>query len=320
MDVLTVIIGIVVILLIIIVIKNIKKNSKTVNVMPANSEQLISASSLGKNTTGTTNNCTYSIWIYVNDWSVNYGDEKIIYQRSTSSTSEPELLVALGDYETNLIVRSQILSSHEPGYHTSNSYVCGTTTGGANPNYSCAGLQSSDCENMCDGMTGCVGFESDSQIPDYCAFVTLNTPGTNPNYTPVAAPNSGLSYAEKILRTHKTCIVPNIEIQKWVNIILSSDTNGMDIYIDGELVQSCNLEGELNISNASNVYISPGGNGFNGWNSRFQFWPKYINPKQAMDIYKKGSGSSNLGALGALNYKLNVSVNSGSKVIASANI
>lgn len=319
MVVLTVITAIVVITFIIIVIRIIKRNSKLVNVMPANSEQLISASSLGKTTTGTTNNCTYSIWIYVNDWSVNYGDEKIIYQRSTSSTSEPELLVALGDYETNLIVRTQILSRHEPSYYTSNNYVCGAAAGGANPNYSCGNfVQYSDCENICDGMTGCVGFETDSQSPGYCAFVTLNTPDTIPSYTPIPAPTaSGLSYTEKISRTHKTCIVPNIEIQKWINIILSSDTNGMDIYIDGELVQSCNLEGEINISNASNVYISPGGNGFNGWNSRFQFWPNYINPRQAMDIYRKGSGSTNLGAL---NYKLNVSLNSGASVIASANI
>ena len=91
----------------------------------------------------------------------------------------------------------------------------------------------------------------------------------------------------------------------------------MDIYIDGQLIQSCDLEGEINISNASNVYISPGGNGFNGWNSRFQFWPKYINPRQAMDIYRRGSGSTNLGAL---NYKLKVSVENGTDVMASANI
>jgi hypothetical protein len=310
----TVITAIVVIILIIIVIRIIKRNSKLVNVMPANSEQVISASSLGKSTIGTTNNCTYSIWIYVNDWSVNYGDEKIIYQRSTTPTSEPELLVALGDYETNLIVRTQILSRHEPGYYMSNNYVCNTNP---NANFSCGVTGSFNCEETCNEMTNCVGYQYDSKISTTtCNFVTLNEPNTIPNYQPTAT-NTDAIYAEKILRTHKTCIVPNIEIQKWINIILSSDTNGMDIYIDGELVQSCNLEGEINISNASNVYISPGGNGFNGWNSRFQFWPKYINPRQAMDIYRKGSGSTNLGAL---DYKLNVSLNSGTKVIASANI
>lgn len=307
----TVISAIVIIIFIIIIIRIIKRNSKIIKVMPANGEQVISASSLGT-TTGTTNNCTYSIWIYVNDWSVNYGDEKIIFQRGLGAN--PDLLVGLGDYETTLIVKTQILGKSDPTYYTTNSFVCGTNE---TPNFSCNVLSSSNCKTTCNEMSGCVGYQYDTDIPNSCSFVTMGETGATPNYSITPTYDTNKFYSKQITKTHKTCIVPNIEIQKWINIILSADTNGMDIYIDGNLIQSCDLQGEININNATNVYLSPGGKGFNGWNSKFQFWPKYINPRQAMNIYRRGSGSTNLGAL---NYKLKVSLNNGNTEMATANI
>jgi hypothetical protein len=321
----TIISLIILIALILIVIIIIKKNSKLVNVKPANSQQTISASSLGT-TTGTTNNCTYSIWIFVNDWSVNYGDEKVIFQRSYDTTSPPGLSVELGNYETNLIVKTQVLSNkpESSSYFETNRFVCnGGGTGSAN--FSCDGSYNntpvtlSNAKSLCNQTNTCVGYQWDERWDNNANLVNVSQPGIIPNFIPVSYENSGETgfYMERIIRTHKTCVVPNFEIQKWTNIILSADTNSMDIYIDGVLIQSCDLEGEININNAYNVYLSPGGKGFNGWNSRFQYWPKYINPRQAMNIYRKGSGSHNLGVL---NYKLKVSLNDGNNEMVSANI
>ena len=65
----------------------------------------------------------------------------------------------------------------------------------------------------------------------------------------------------------------------------------MDIYIDGKLVKTCLLPGVANVSNNSDVYITPLG-GFEGWTSRFQYYPNSLNPQEAYNIYVKGYGGS----------------------------
>jgi hypothetical protein len=85
----------------------------------------------------------------------------------------------------------------------------------------------------------------------------------------------------------KTCSVSNIPIQKWVNLTVSVYGRSMDIYIDGKLVRTCLLPGVANVNNNANVYITPNG-GFEGWTSKFQYYPNSINPQDAWNIYTSG--------------------------------
>ena len=87
-----------------------------------------------------------------------------------------------------------------------------------------------------------------------------------------------------------TCSVTNIPIQKWVNLTLSVYGRSMDLYIDGKLVRTCLLPGVANVNNNSNVYVTPAG-GFDGWTSKFQYFPDSLNPQEAWNIYTKGYGS-----------------------------
>jgi hypothetical protein len=87
-----------------------------------------------------------------------------------------------------------------------------------------------------------------------------------------------------------TCSVANIPIQKWVNLVVSVYGRSMDIYIDGKLVRTCLLPGVASVNNNSNVYVTPAG-GFNGWTSKFQYFPNSINPQDAWNIYAKGYSS-----------------------------
>jgi hypothetical protein len=88
----------------------------------------------------------------------------------------------------------------------------------------------------------------------------------------------------------KTCIVTNVPIQKWVNLVVSVYGRSLDIYIDGKLVKTCLLPGVANINNNSNVYVTPNG-GFDGWTSKFQYYPNSLNPQEVWNIYTKGYGS-----------------------------
>ena len=65
--------------------------------------------------TGKNYNYTYGIWIYVDDWSYNFGREKIIFSKGTMSPQ-----VSLGGTDNNLLVKLHI----QDGNDTS-SFTCG---------------------------------------------------------------------------------------------------------------------------------------------------------------------------------------------------
>ena len=84
-----------------------------------------------------------------------------------------------------------------------------------------------------------------------------------------------------------TCSVANVPIQKWVNLVVSVYGRSMDVYIDGKLVRTCLLPGVASVNNNANVYVTPLG-GFEGWTSKFQYYPNSINPQEAWNIYTQG--------------------------------
>jgi hypothetical protein len=87
------------------------------------------------------------------------------------------------------------------------------------------------------------------------------------------------------------CSVSNVPVQKWVNLVISIYGRSLDVYIDGKLVRTCLLPGIANINNNSNVYVTPDG-GFNGWTSRFQYYPNSLNPQEVYNIYTRGYGGN----------------------------
>jgi hypothetical protein len=87
-----------------------------------------------------------------------------------------------------------------------------------------------------------------------------------------------------------TSSVSNVPIQKWVNLVVSVYGRSMDIYMDGKLVKTSLLPGVASINNSSNVYVTPAG-GFEGWTSKFKYYPNSLNPQQVWNIYSEGYSS-----------------------------
>lgn len=83
------------------------------------------------------------------------------------------------------------------------------------------------------------------------------------------------------------CVVKNIPIQKWVNLVISVYGRALDVYIDGKLVKTCLLRGTAHVNNSADVYLTPNG-GFDGWTAKFQYYPDSLNPQEVWDIYAKG--------------------------------
>ena len=118
--------------------------------------------------------------------------------------------------------------------------------------------------------------------------------------------------------------VSNIPIQKWCNIIISTNNRAIDTYIDGKLVNTHVLAGVLSTIGAAPVAVSPlqdNGElgGFSGQTSKFRYIARTISPREAYDIYREGPGGNWLSDL--LNqYKMKLSFLKGSEEINSFEI
>jgi len=102
------------------------------------------------------------------------------------------------------------------------------------------------------------------------------------------------------------CAIPNVPIQKWVNLLISVYGRTLDVYLDGKLVKTCVLPGIAKINANANIYVTPTG-GFSGWTSKFQYYSSSIDPQTAWNIYQKGYGASMLSNIFG-KYQVKVSV------------
>tara|TARA_Y100000389_G_C17463960_1_gene523962 strand:- start:36 stop:803 length:768 start_codon:yes stop_codon:yes gene_type:complete len=103
-----------------------------------------------------------------------------------------------------------------------------------------------------------------------------------------------------------TCKLENVPLQKWTNLIITTENRALDIYLDGKLVKTCVMPGVPKVANASNILLTPNG-GFSGYTNSFKYFSYSVNPKQAYDIYKSGL-RPNLGSLGIFDkYKFKMS-------------
>jgi len=92
--------------------------------------------------------------------------------------------------------------------------------------------------------------------------------------------------------------IENINLQKWVNIIFTVNNRTIDIYINGKLVKTKTFENLIDVPNFSknHLFITPYDKdsadlpGFGGYISKIRFYPYFVSPRQAWNIYYNGFG------------------------------
>jgi hypothetical protein len=146
---------------------------------------------------------------------------------------------------------------------------------------------------------------TDSSNARPCPAVQLAAIENNMTVTLACFPGTATVDGVAATSVNHTCTVGNIPIQRWVNLIVSVYGRSMDIYIDGKLVKTCLLPGVANINTAANIYVTPDG-GFDGWTSKFQYYPSPLNPQEAWNIYTAGYASPYANMFGS--YQVQVSV------------
>lgn len=106
--------------------------------------------------------------------------------------------------------------------------------------------------------------------------------------------------------TLEDIVIDNINIQKWVNILVTFNNRTLDVYINGKLVKSKPFDNVIINGNGytDDILITPSG-GFGGFVSKVQYFPYFITPAKAWSIYRSGFGDAFESALNK--YNLSVS-------------
>ena len=274
MDIKQVVILVFVLLLIIYIALNaFSKTSQLTKMADGKKTQTIKAADL-KNAMNSSN-FTYSMWFFVDDWNYLYGQEKTVLDRLNSPS------VVLGNKPNTLAVKMRYYDSSKNGP---------VDNGDLNGNDQSA--QDKACLACEQGYT-CACDECNNGVP-----LKLDA-GSQAALDAAAAAGAAANSNVNI------CLIENIPIQKWVNIIISLFGLTLDVYLDGKLVRTCVMPGVPIINNSTDINVTNNG-GFSGWTTNFKYWSDASNPQEAYNIYKSGFGGSILG--NALSkYRLQVS-------------
>ena len=265
MDVKQIVILVFVLLVIVYLIVNaFSKTNKLTEMAEAKKPQTIKADDL-KNSNNSSN-FTYSMWIFIDNWNYMFGSEKNVLDRTNCPN------VVLDTKPNTLKVKIK--------YYDADKEVAGAGagSGGAGIDQSATDAACLACESgytcACDACNK--GVRSSETDEERAARLAAERDSANAN------------------TSLHTCVIDNIPIQKWVNVITSLYGRTLDVYVDGKLVRTCVIPGVPRVHNNMDINVTHGG-GFSGWTSSFKYWSHASNPQEAYNIYKDGFGGSILG-------------------------
>uniref|UniRef100_A0A6C0AS50 Lectin/glucanase superfamily protein n=1 Tax=viral metagenome TaxID=1070528 RepID=A0A6C0AS50_9ZZZZ len=91
-------------------------------------------------------------------------------------------------------------------------------------------------------------------------------------------------------------LIPNIPMNKWVNVIIRCQNNTLDVYINGTISRSINLIG-VPKQNYGNVYVAMNG-GFSGYISNLWYYNYALGTAAIQNLYKNGPNTKMIGSNG----------------------
>jgi len=94
--------------------------------------------------------------------------------------------------------------------------------------------------------------------------------------------------------------IPDISIQKWVNIVTCFGDNKVDTYINGKLVNTYVTQFPQYLPKIADASIppilwTPTNNSFAGYISNSRYYARFLSPQEVWEIYKGGFSNNMLG-------------------------
>lgn len=263
MDLKTIFIVFILLILFYYVVTTFLSSTGLTSFQEASDEATIPSSSISLNSS--IPNSAYGIWMYVDDWNYGYGKEKVVFRRVNNGHG---IRVHLGSHTNDL----KIISSYTPdGSGTGNNDSDSGTGSGMTLDYD---LQSRIRDSHAD-------------LPHYHDDEGNAKPGDNPDGFTGILESSIKEGMTPSYETH-VCVVKNIPLQKFCHIIVSYNDKALDVYLNGKLVKTCLIPGIPYIDSDADVKVTPKGESYSGYSSKFKFWPAPMDPQKAWDNYSDG--------------------------------
>ena len=111
---------------------------------------------------------------------------------------------------------------------------------------------------------------------------------------------------------HDICKVNNFPLQKWVHVIFTFSGRTLDMYLNGKLVKTKYLQNYPKLIGSESPDLSiTSSTTFDGYTTRFRYYPETVTPQQAYDEYTSGYGRGGFSDfLGKYNIKVALLSNS----------
>lgn len=208
-----------------------------------------------------------SSWVFIDDWNYRYGEEKVILVKDVPSGSGSTSIPKI--YLNN---------------YKNDLYV----------DLNVIGDDANDYQQA-------LASKLDENSVTYSDAANLECSGNN-----IYDGSSSTSVSCTMSTNTETVKIENINMQKWVNVLVTVNNRTMDVYINGKLVQTKSFNNiiDTNAFNHGGINVTPGG-GFGGFVSKVQYYPYYVTPQKAWSIYRQGFGDAFESALNK--YNLSVS-------------
>jgi hypothetical protein len=118
--------------------------------------------------------------------------------------------------------------------------------------------------------------------PDSIQSDSLESQTLNATYN-VQQMDSGLLDSS----TPSGCDLPEVDLQRWVNIVVAVNGKTVDVYLDGKLARSCILPNYFKVDSSYSGYLL-GHGGFGGQISTTTMYDVALNPEQVYKNYMAG--------------------------------
>ena len=138
----------------------------------------------------------------------------------------------------------------------------------------------------CDDGTTAKTDNDGTNCPGYDTTTGLNFPNNAPGLYIAPTTNDLVVVMNTFSTINEKVIIPDIPLNKWVNVIIRVEGDTLDVYINGGLDRRHQLGG-VPKQNYGDVYVTMNG-GFNGYVSCLRYFDKAIQPGEIQGIINRG--------------------------------
>jgi hypothetical protein len=129
----------------------------------------------------------------------------------------------------------------------------------------------------------------------------LNFPNNSPGLYISPNTNNLEIFMNTFNNINRKVTINEVPLKKWMNIIIRCKNTTIDIYINGDIAKSLQLDG-VPKQNYGNVFVAPNG-GFDGYISNLWYYDYALNPIEITALVAQGPNTKMIGSNAAMNAK-----------------